>query len=67
MQFPPKYVDVGGKTIPVETRIVDEANKGNKTVMSISLDEKSKKYLVSVGKLPDSTFSKAFLEQTNKK
>lgn len=64
---PPKYVEVAGKTIPVETRIVDEVNKGNNTVLSISQDPKSGRYLISAGKLPDSTFSKAFLEQANRR
>lgn len=81
VQYPPKYVTVGGKEIPVETRMVDEVNKGNKTILSIATvkDEKTGKerYLVSVGsvsdkgvysdRLPDSTFTKAFLEKANKK
>lgn len=81
VQYPPKYVTVGGKEIPVETRMVDEVNKGNKTVMSIATDKDAKtgkdRYLVSVGsindkgvysdRLPDSTFTKAFLEKANKK
>ncbi len=57
--FPPKYVEAGGKTVPTEIRLTDEVNKGEKTVMTI---EK-----ISVGKLPDSTFSKAFLTQASKK
>jgi outer membrane lipoprotein-sorting protein len=64
---PPKYVEVAGKTIPVETRIVDEVNKGSNTVLSISQDPKTGKYLISAGKLPDSTFSKAFLEQAHRR
>jgi hypothetical protein len=67
VQIPPKYIDVGGKTLPVEQRMIDEVNKDEKTVMTISADAKTGKYLVSVGKLPDSTFTKGFLEQANKK
>jgi hypothetical protein len=81
VQYPPKYVTVGGKELPVETRMVDEVNTGNKTILSIATakDEQTGKdrYLVSVGSvndkgvysdhLPDSTFTKAFLEKANKK
>jgi hypothetical protein len=67
VQIPPKYIDVAGKSLPVEQRIIDEVNKGEKTVLTISADQKSGKYLVSVGKLPDTTFTKSFLEQANKK
>jgi hypothetical protein len=58
-QYPPKYVEAGGKTVPTEIRMVDEVNKGEKTVVTIDK--------LSVGRLPDSTFSKAFLTQTSKK
>jgi hypothetical protein len=76
---PPKYVSVDGREFPVETRMVDEVNTGNKTVMTISQenDDKNGKYLISVGyvdekgaysnRMPDSTFTKAFLMKTNKK
>jgi hypothetical protein len=57
-QYPPKYVEAAGKTVPMEIRMVDEVNKGEKTVMTIDK--------LSVGKLPDSTFSKSFLTRTNK-
>lgn len=81
VQYPPKYVTVGGKEIPVETRMVDEVNKGNKTIMSIASEKDPKtgkeRYLVAAGsvnekgvysdRLPDSTFTKAFLEKANKK
>ncbi len=81
VQYPPTYVTVGGKELPTEIRMLDEVNKGNKTVLSIPKDVDSKtgkeRFLISVGytddkgrysdRLPDSNFSKAFLEKTNKK
>jgi hypothetical protein len=80
-QYPPKYVTVSGREMPVETRYVDEVNKGSKTVQTIAMEKDPKtgkeRYLISVGsvnekgvysdRLPDSTFSKAFLEKANKK
>lgn len=80
--YPPKYVEVAGKMMPVEIRMVDEVIIGNKTTMSISenpkpKDPKKPEYLIAAGytdakgkysdHLPESTFSKAFLEKTNKK
>lgn len=59
VQYPPKYIEAGGKTVPTEIRIVDEVVKGNKSVMTIDS--------LSVAKLPDSNFTKAFLEQASQK
>jgi outer membrane lipoprotein-sorting protein len=49
----PKYVEAGGKLIPSQIIMNDELNKGEKSVLTISD--------VRVGKLSDTTFSKAFL------
>lgn len=53
--FLPTYVQVGAKLIPAKIKMVDEISKGNQSVLTISD--------VAVGKLPDSTFTKAFLER----
>ncbi|HCM29109.1 MAG: hypothetical protein A2Z99_09940 [Treponema sp. GWB1_62_6] len=54
----PKYADVGkGKFFPSQMLIVDEINTGEKS--QITMAE------LSVAKLPDKVFTKAFLEQTN--
>lgn len=53
--FLPTYVQVGDKLIPAKIKMVDEISKGNQSVLTISD--------VAVGKLPDSTFTKAFLER----
>ena len=49
----PNYIDVAGKRIPATIKMVDELNKGEQSVLTISN--------VTVDKLPDSTFTKAFL------
>ena len=54
--YPPKYIEVAGKTVYSQILIQDELNKGEKSQLTISD--------VSVAKLPDATFSKAFLGQT---
>jgi outer membrane lipoprotein-sorting protein len=54
--YPPKYIEVAGKTVPSQMLIQDELNKGEKSQLTISD--------VSVAKLPDATFTKAFLGQT---
>ena len=54
--YPPKYIEVAGKTVYSQMLIQDELNKGEKSQLTISD--------VSVAKLPDATFSKAFLGQT---
>ena len=56
--YPPKYIEVAGKTVYSQMLIQDELNKGEKSQLTISD--------VSVAKLPDATFSKAFLGQTSK-
>jgi len=56
--FPPTYIEIAGKSVPSQTLITDELNKGEKSAMTISD--------VSVATLPDSTFSKAFLNQSSK-
>ncbi|HPX46861.1 MAG: hypothetical protein BWY39_01945 [Spirochaetes bacterium ADurb.Bin269] len=54
----PKYAEVTkGKYFPSQMLIVDEINKGEKS--QITLSE------ISVDKLPDKVFTKAFLEQAN--
>ena len=53
--FPPKYIEVAGKTVYSQMLIQDELNKGEKSQLTISD--------ISVAKLPDATFSKAFLGQ----
>jgi outer membrane lipoprotein-sorting protein len=56
--YPPKYIEVGGKVVCSQTLIQDELNKGEKSQLTISD--------VSVARLPDATFSKAFLGQSSK-
>jgi outer membrane lipoprotein-sorting protein len=58
MLYPPKYIEVGGKTVYSQILIQDELNKGEKSQLTISD--------VSIAKLPDATFSKAFLGQTSR-
>lgn len=54
----PKYTEVTkGKYFPSQMLIVDEVNKGEKS--QINLSE------ISVERLPDKVFTKAFLEQAN--
>jgi len=53
--FLPTYVPVGDKLIPAKIKMVDEINKGQQSVLTISD--------VVVKKLDDSTFTKAFLER----
>jgi outer membrane lipoprotein-sorting protein len=54
--YPPKYIELDGKTVYSQILIQDELNKGEKSQLTLSE--------VSVAKLPDATFSKAFLSQT---
>lgn len=56
--YPPKYIEVAGRTVYSQILIQDELNKGEKSALSISD--------VSVAKLPDATFSKAFLGQSSR-
>lgn len=83
--YPPRYVEVAGKTIPVETlmeEVVGGKKTGKKTVLSIAQNPNPKvagkvEYLIAVGfvdergrysdKLPDSTFTKAFIEKGGKR
>ncbi len=51
----PTYIVAGGKTIPAKIKIVNEVNKGEQSVLTISG--------VSVEKLPDTVFQKSFLER----
>lgn len=51
----PTYVQAAGKLIPAKIKMVDEINKGEQSVISISD--------VVVAKLPDSVFTKTFLER----
>lgn len=51
----PNYINAGGKIIPAKIKIVNELNKGEQSLLTISE--------VSVGKLADTTFTKAFLER----
>lgn len=54
----PKYAEVGkGKFFPSQMLIVDEINKGEKSQITMSE--------LSIEKLPDKVFTKAFLEQVN--
>jgi outer membrane lipoprotein-sorting protein len=53
--FLPTYVQAGGKLIPAKIKMVDEINKGEQSVLTISE--------VVVGKIADSVFTKAFLER----
>ncbi len=54
--FPPRYIDVAGKTVCSQMLIEDDLNPGEKSQLTIAD--------VSVAKLPDATFSKAFLGQS---
>ncbi len=56
--YPPKYIEIAGKTVYSQMLIQDELNKGEKSQLSIAD--------VSVATLPDATFSKAFLGQAAK-
>lgn len=56
--FPPKYIEVAGKTVYSQILIQDDLNKGEKSQLTISD--------VSVAKLPDATFTKAFLGQSSR-
>lgn len=51
----PNYISAGGKIIPAKIKIVNELNKGEQSLLTISE--------VAVGKLADTTFTKAFLER----
>jgi outer membrane lipoprotein-sorting protein len=51
----PTYISAGGKIIPAKIKIVNEVNKGEQSVMTISN--------VSVERLPDTVFQKSFLER----
>ena len=51
----PTYINAGGKLVPAKIKMVNELNKGEQSVLTISN--------VTVGKLPDVTFTKAFLER----
>ncbi len=53
--FLPTYIKAGDRQIPAKIKMVDELNKGNQSVLTISD--------VTVSKLPDSVFTKAFLER----
>ncbi len=54
----PKYADLDGRFIPSQILVVDELNPGEKTQMTLT-DQ-------SVAPLPDSVFTKAFIEKVNK-
>jgi outer membrane lipoprotein-sorting protein len=58
MLYPPKYIEMAGKTVYSQILIQDELNKGEKSQLTLSD--------VSVAKLPDATFSKAFLGQASR-
>jgi len=53
--FLPTYVQAAGKLIPAKMKIIDEVNKGEQSVLSVSD--------VVVAKLPDTVFTKTFLER----
>jgi glutamate-1-semialdehyde aminotransferase len=53
--FLPTYVQAAGKLIPAKIKMIDEINKGQQSVLTISD--------VNVGKLPDTVFVKTFLER----
>jgi hypothetical protein len=53
--FPPRYIEVAGRTVYSQMLIEDDLNVGEKSQLTISD--------VSVARLPDATFSKAFLGQ----
>lgn len=54
----PKYVELDGKMLPSQILIVDELNPGERSQLTMSEQ--------SVEPLPDSVFTKAFLEQVQK-
>jgi outer membrane lipoprotein-sorting protein len=54
VSYYPNYVQAGDKIIPSQMKIVDEVNKGDQSVLTISG--------VFVGKLEDKYFQKTFLE-----
>ncbi len=54
----PSYISIGGKSIPSKILLVDELKKGNKTQLTIKDP--------SLAKIPDSTFTKSYLERVNK-
>ncbi len=56
--YPPRYIEVAGRTVYSQMLIEDDLNVGEKSQLTISD--------VSVAHLPDATFSKAFLGQTAK-
>jgi outer membrane lipoprotein-sorting protein len=56
--YPPKYIEVAGRTVYSQILIQDELNKGEKSQLTLSD--------VSVANLPDATFSKAFLGQSSR-
>ena len=56
--FPPKYIEVAGRTVYSQMLIEDDLNVGERSALSISD--------VSVAHLPDATFSKAFLDQSSR-
>jgi outer membrane lipoprotein-sorting protein len=56
--YPPKYIEIAGKTVPSQILIQDELNKGEKSQLTISD--------VSVATLPDATFTKVFLGQSSR-
>jgi outer membrane lipoprotein-sorting protein len=53
--FLPTYINAGGRLIPAKIKMVDEIDKGQQSVLNI-LD-------VTVAKLPDTVFTKTFLER----
>ncbi|MEN9354755.1 MAG: hypothetical protein RL318_2080 [Fibrobacterota bacterium] len=53
-----KYIPVDGRTIPSQMLFVDEFEKGNRTVVELSE--------VKTGKIPDETFTKAWIESKSK-
>ena len=54
----PKYTELNGKLLPSQILIIDELNPGEKS--QITLTEQS------IAPIPDSVFTKAFLERVNK-
>lgn len=54
----PKYAKIGEKYVPVNTIFVDELTEGKKTQITISD--------ISVEKLPDYVFTKAYVERVNR-
>ena len=56
--FPPRYIEVAGRTVYSQMLIEDDLNPGEKSQLTIAD--------VSVAQLPDATFSKAFLGQSAK-